>query len=191
MDSFTIIKIIGAVLGTLLIVIGSTILSRMIYEPHAAAVEHGADHAVADGGGTAHDEESGATDAAHDEAMSAGAQSLGTMIAAADAGAGKKVAKKCSACHSFEEDGANRVGPNLWNIVGRPVASAAGFGYSDAMAGMGGSWNFAGLEAFMADPKGTVPGTKMSFAGVKKPGQRADLLAYLRSLSASPAALPE
>ena len=183
MDTFTLNKIAGAVLGTLLIVVGATILSQMIYEPHEAALEHGADHAVADDGGASHD--------VADEAMDAGVQSLGAMLAAADAGTGKKVAKKCNACHSFEEGGANKVGPNLWDIVGRPVASAAGFGYSDAMAGLGGSWDFAGLEAFMADPKGTVPGTKMSFAGVKKPGQRADLLAYLRSLSATPAPLPE
>lgn len=191
MDTFTLNKIAGAVLGTLLIVIGSMIISRMVYEPHDAAGGHGAEHAVADDAGASHDMADEAMGAAVAETASAGAQSLGAMIAAADAGAGEKVAKKCSACHSFDEGGANKVGPNLWDIVGRPVASAAGFGYSDAMAGMGGSWDFAALEAFMADPKGTVPGTKMSFAGVKKPGQRADLLAYLRGLSATPAPLPE
>ena len=188
MYTFTLNKIAGAVLGTLLIVIGSMIISRMIYEPHEAASEHGAEHAVADDGGASHDMADEAMDMAMDAAE---AISLGALIAAADADAGKKVAKKCGACHSFEEGGANKIGPNLWDIVGRPVASAADFGYSNAMAAMGGSWDFAGLEAFVADPKATVPGTKMSFAGVKKPGQRADLLAYLRSLSVAPAALPE
>jgi cytochrome c len=189
MDTFTLNKIAGAVLGTLLIVIGSMVISRMVYEPHDATGGHGTEHAAAEGDGASHDVADDAMGAA--EAESAGTESLGALIAAADAGAGKKVAKKCGACHSFEEGGANKVGPNLWDIVGRPVASGAGFGYSDAMAAIGGSWDFAMLEAFMADPKGTVPGTKMSFAGVRKPGQRADLLAYLRSLSATPAPLPE
>jgi cytochrome c len=184
MDTFTLNKIAGAVLGTLLIVVGSIIIARMIYEPRGSAVEHVADHAGAGQSEAAHE-------AVDEDAGAEVAQSLGVMIAAADAGAGAKAAKKCGVCHSFEEGGANKIGPNLWNIVGRPVASAAGFGYSDAMTEMGGSWDSDRLEAFIADPKGTIPGTKMSFAGIRKPGQRADLLAYLRALSASPAPLPQ
>jgi cytochrome c len=117
---------------------------------------------------------------------------LGALLAAADPEAGKKQAKKCAACHTMDEGGANKIGPNLWNIVNRPIAGAEGYSYSSAMTDMSGeSWSFANLDGFLASPKGWVKGTKMSFAGVKKEGQRADLLAYLRSLSSSPAALPE
>jgi cytochrome c len=117
---------------------------------------------------------------------------LGALLAAADPEAGKKQAKKCAACHTMDEGGANKIGPNLWNIVNRPIAGAEGYSYSSAMTDMSGeSWSFANLDGFLTSPKGWVKGTKMSFAGVRKEGQRADLLAYLRSLSSSPAALPE
>ncbi len=124
------------------------------------------------------------TDSAADEAVA--------MLASADADAGQKVAKKCGACHSFDQGGPNKVGPNLWNVVERPIASVEGFGYSDDLKGLSGeSWTFEHLSAFIAKPKDFAPGTKMTFAGVKKPEDRANLLGYLRSLSDSPAPLPE
>ena len=116
---------------------------------------------------------------------------LAVLLAEGDMAAGEKVFKKCAACHTAEQGGANKVGPNLWGIVGHAPASVAGFAYSDAMSGKGGTWTLESLNEFLADPKGVVPGTKMSFAGIKKPDQRADLLLYLRSLSASPVPLPE
>ena len=116
--------------------------------------------------------------------------SLGALLAAADVGSGKKIAKKCSACHNFDKGGKNKVGPNLWDIVGRDMGQVAGFKYSDALAGMGGKWDYATLDSFLAKPKAMVPGTKMSFAGIKKPAGRADLIAFLRSLSDSPPPLP-
>ncbi len=116
--------------------------------------------------------------------------SLGALLAAADVASGKKIAKKCSACHSFDKGGKNKVGPNLWDIVGRDMAQVAGFKYSGALAGMGGVWDYATLDGFLTKPKAMVPGTKMSFAGVKKPEGRADLIAFLRSLSDSPPPLP-
>jgi cytochrome c len=126
------------------------------------------------------------------EAVAPADGGLGALLAAADPEAGKKQAKKCTACHTMDEGGANKIGPNLWNIVNRPIAGVEGFSYSSAMSDMSGeSWSFANLDGFLASPKGWVKGTKMSFAGVRKDGQRADLLAYLRSLSGSPAALPE
>ncbi len=117
-------------------------------------------------------------------------ESLGALLAAADVASGKKIAKKCSACHSFDKGGKNKVGPNLWDIVGRDMAQVAGFKYSDALAGMGGTWDYAAWDRFLTKPKAMVPGTKMSFAGEKKPGKRADLIAFLRSMSDSPPPLP-
>lgn len=117
-------------------------------------------------------------------------ESLGALLAAADVASGKKIAKKCSACHSFDKGGKNKVGPNLWDIVGRDMAQVADFKYSSALAGMGGVWDYATLDGFLTKPKAMVPGTKMSFAGVKKPGGRADLIVFLRSLSDSPSPLP-
>jgi cytochrome c len=113
------------------------------------------------------------------------------LLAAADPAAGEKAAKKCSVCHSFEEGGAAKLGPPLWDVLGREIASAPDFSYSNALAEKGGSWDYDKLHAFLANPKDWAPGTKMAFAGVKKPQELADIIAYLRSLSDSPEPLPE
>jgi cytochrome c len=113
-----------------------------------------------------------------------------TLLASADAAKGTKLFGKCKACHTVENGGKNKVGPNLWNVVGRAKAGGAGFAYSSALKDKGGDWSFADLDAFLNKPKGFVPGTKMSFAGLKKPGQRAAMLVYLRSLSDAPKSLP-
>ena len=133
-------------------------------------------------------------DAMHDEAAVDEPEMptipLAELLADADVERGQKVFKKCAACHTVDEGGKNKVGPNLWNIVNRPIATHEGFSYSDAMAELEGAWDFERLDAFTADPKGTVPGTKMAFKGVSKEGDRANVLAYLRTLSATPADLP-
>ena len=132
-------------------------------------------------------------DAMHDEAAAdepEPAMSLAALLADADPAKGQKVFKKCAACHTVDDGGKNKVGPNLWNIVNRPIASHEGFNYSGAMAELEGVWDFERLSAFIADPKGNVPGTKMAFKGVSKEGDRGNVLAYLRSLSAEPAELP-
>lgn len=106
---------------------------------------------------------------------------------------GKKVARKCAACHSFDEGGKNKVGPALWGILNRTAGMAEGFRYSDAMKAFGengGSWDYAALDAFLADPKAKVPNTKMSFAGLKREKDRAAVLAYLRTLAGEPVPLP-
>ena len=132
-------------------------------------------------------------DAMHDEMAAEEpepAMSLAELLADANPAKGQKVFKKCAACHTVDDGGKNKVGPNLWNIVNRPIASHEGFNYSDAMAELEGAWDFDRLSAFIADPKGNVPGTKMAFKGVSKEGDRGNVLAYLRSLSTDPAELP-
>lgn len=132
-------------------------------------------------------------DAGADVAAAAPAvESVLPLLAAADPAAGEKVAKKCSSCHTFEEGGANRIGPNLWDTVNRPIGSVAGFGYSEGLAGRAETaWTYEELDLFLANPKGYAPDTKMNFAGLKKVKDRAALIAYMRSLSDAPAALPE
>ncbi len=102
--------------------------------------------------------------------------------ASADAQAGATIFKKCQACHSGEKGGPNKVGPNLWGVVGRPKASHEGFNYSEAMKAKGGDWTLPDLAAFVHKPKDFVPGTKMLFPGVSDPSDLSDLLAYLNTL---------
>jgi cytochrome c len=115
------------------------------------------------------------------------------LLAAADPVRGKKLAKKCLACHTLEKGQPAKVGPNLYDVVNGNIAHMAGFAYSDGMlekAKSGATWTYDNLLAFLASPKAFVPGTKMTFAGFNKPKDRADMVAYLRSLSDNPAALP-
>ena len=103
------------------------------------------------------------------------------MMASADAGKGAKVFKKCQACHKIEE-GVNATGPSLYGVVGRQVASVAGFGYSGGMQAHGGDWTPEALNEFLTKPSAVVPGTAMSFAGLKKEQDRVNVIAYLESL---------
>jgi cytochrome c len=104
---------------------------------------------------------------------------------------GKDTFKRCLQCHTSEKGGPNRIGPNLWGIVGRPRASHAGFPYSEAMKSHPGDWSFEELAKYLHDPKADIPGNKMAFAGVKDNGELADLLAYLRTLNDNPPPLPK
>ena len=112
------------------------------------------------------------------------------LLAEADLGAGKKISKKCSACHVFEAGGKNKVGPALWNIVNRPMGAADGYAYSTALAGFGGNWDYQSLNAFLVKPKAYISGTKMNFGGLKKSKDRANLIAWMRLKADSPAELP-
>jgi cytochrome c len=121
-------------------------------------------------------------------ALPTGPEPVMAMLASASADAGKKVTKKCAACHSFTKGGPNKVGPNLWNIVGGKPALTAGYKYSGAMKSMVVNWEFEELNKFLYKPKAYLKGTKMSFAGLKKASDRAAVIAYLTSLSDSPKA---
>jgi len=112
------------------------------------------------------------------------------LLASADAGLGKTVFKKCQSCHTADQGGKNRVGPNLWSVVGRPKAAHPGFKYSGALTGLGGQWSYADLDAFLTSPKAFAKGNKMTFKGLAKAAERAALIAFLRGQSDSPPPLP-
>lgn len=116
-------------------------------------------------------------------AAPAGPEPVGDLIATADIAHGEKLSKVCAACHTFDNGGPNRVGPNLWHVVGGKHAHAAGFAYSDAMKAKAGEvWTVEALNEFLWNPKKAIPGTKMVYAGMKKPEDRAAMIKYLESL---------
>jgi cytochrome c len=176
-DSFELNKIAGAVLGTLLATFGLSLLAGSIYAPHrpekpAFAV------AVAEAPATA-------------APAAAQTKPIAELLKTASAEKGQAVAKACAACHDLTNANTNKVGPGLWNVVDRTIASHPGFVYSDAMkAKSSEKWTYDHLNGFLHNPKGYVPGTKMTYAGVTRDDQRADLIAYLRSLSDNPQPLP-
>ena len=111
-------------------------------------------------------------------------------LASADPAAGEQVFKKCTACHNADKGGANALGPNLWGVLGEPVGKGKGFAFSPALSGVGGSWNWDNMNAWLASPKKFAPGTKMTFAGLSNPQDRANVIAFLNSHSDSPLPLP-
>ncbi len=117
---------------------------------------------------------------------------IGPLLANANADNGRAVAQRlCASCHNFAQGGPNGVGPNLYGIIGSPHAHAEGFNYSAAMRGLHDkTWDYEALNAFLARPAAAIPGTRMAFAGISNTGQRADVIAFLRSLSPNPAPLP-
>jgi cytochrome c len=179
MDSFVFNKFAGAFLGTALLVFGLGEAKNIIYH---SAVPEKPGFAIE----VAHTEGGEAAGTAQ-----APTESLGALLAKADPAKGQAQAKACLACHVFEKGGANKIGPDLWDVVDRPIASHEGFAYSDDMKSHAGDkWTFDNLNKFIANPKGLVPKTKMTFGGIKRDQARADLLAFLRTLSDSPKPLP-
>lgn len=181
MDSFEFNKVAGAVLGTCLFAMAVGVLSDAIFENHPPE-EPGYAIAIPD---EEHPEGSGPA--------APQAEPLPVLLASASVSDGEGATRACQACHTFDKGGANKVGPNLWNVVGGAVLSHPNFNYSSGMKEWGAdkTWTFEHLDAFLENPRGTVKGTAMSFAGIKNDQQRADVLVYLRSLSDSPVALPE
>ncbi len=116
--------------------------------------------------------------------------SIGELMQTASASKGENGFKACAACHTVTKGGANKVGPNLYGIMGRAVGAADGFKYSSALNGTGQSWTYELMDQWLKNPKKTFDGTSMSFAGIRKDGRRADVIAYLRSLADAPIDLP-
>lgn len=113
-----------------------------------------------------------------------------TYLAKADPAKGADVFKKCGACHTDQKGGPNGIGPQLWDVVGRPRATEAGFAYSDALKGKPGTWTWDTLSDWLKSPKAFAPGTKMTFAGLSNPQDRANVIAYLNTQSDAPKPLP-
>ncbi len=181
MDSFTLNKIAGAVLMVLLLTMGVGIVSDIIFEPTIPG-KPGYEIVLASEG-----------DSTSEVTAVPEVEPISERLIAASATSGQKVAKKCAACHTFDQGGANKVGPALWDVIGRAPGGVDGFGYSSAMqafAGENEAWNFENLDGFLAAPKKYLSGTSMGFAGLRKPSDRADMIAYLREQSDSPVPLP-
>jgi cytochrome c len=125
-------------------------------------------------------------------AAPAPAESIDVLLASADAARGEAATKKqgCIACHTFTEGGKSGLGPNLYNVVGGPLAHMEGFTYSNAMKAKGGKWTYDEMDKWLAKPAAYAPGTKMTFMGVKDAKERADIIAYMRTLSRDPIPLP-
>ena len=179
MDSFELNKVLGAVLGTCLVLLSLNIAAGAIFASH-------------------NPEKPGYEIAAQEQDShgkpgepAAAEEPLPVRFASADAGRGENSAKKCAACHTFGKGEPNRVGPNLWGVVGRQKASEAGFNYSAARKAQKGNWTPEDLDVYLTNPKAMVPGTNMTFAGIPRGKERADVITYLNSKSDKPAELPK
>jgi len=182
MSGFTFNKIAGAVLATLLFGFVIIEVSHRLY-PNPRETEH-AEHMGYPVPGMENGHGGGDTTVEVPEV------SLPTLLASADAAAGAAQFRACASCHNDAPGAANKVGPNLWGIVGSPIGGGEGFNYSGAMGNHGGSWTFENLFAFLEAPSAFVPGTAMSYRGMRREGDRANLIAYLNQQSDSPLALP-
>jgi cytochrome c len=164
MNTFEMTKILGAVCGSLLVFLLLQFGTEIIYDTHSETAAYMVE--VPEGAGEAEE----------------GAETVdvAALMTAADPAAGEAVFKKCQSCHKL--DGSDGVGPHLDGVVGRDIGSVGGFGYSDALTALEGAWEPENLFGFIGDPKEFAPGTKMSFAGLPKDEDRANVIAYLQSI---------
>jgi cytochrome c len=179
MNSFELNKILGAILGTCLITLALNIGAGAIFAPEKPAKPGYVIAVKTEGGGAK-------------KAEAAKEVPLPVRLAKASVNKGQATAKQCQACHTFEKGGPNRVGPNLWNVVGDERGKGRnGFNFSSAMKAKGGEWTYDELDKFLTDPRGYINGTAMTFAGIKNDQQRADVIDYLHTLSDNPLPLPK
>jgi len=178
MNSFEINKILGALLGTCLALLALHIASGAIFTQPAPAKPGYAiavkEEQPAEGHGKTAPPE----------------QPIENLLASASVEHGEQIAKQCQICHNLQKGQGKKVGPDLYGIVGRPRASEPGFNYSAAMKAKGGNWTIDDLNAFLTKPSAFIPGTAMTFAGLPRETQRADLIVYLNTLSDNPQPLP-
>ena len=179
METTTSNKIALAGLGALLLTMALGIFSSAIFAPH---------HAIKAGWDLPAPAEAEASASA---AKPQEDPPLPPLLAKADAKKGEADTKPCQACHDFSKDGKAKVGPPLWGVVGRQVASVPGFAYSDDLKKQGGEWSYDEIFKFIKAPKAMDPGTKMTFPGEADPQKRADILAYLQTLSDKPVPFPQ
>lgn len=183
MDSFEFSKIAGAVLAALLLIVGFRTYIHSQHEHYDPA--HGYQLPAPP------PEEKAADGKAAEVAPEFNPADVVAKLAEAKPDAGKKAFGVCLGCHTADASAASKAGPNLWNVVNRKLGAREDFkGYSDQMKAKGGEWTYEHLAAFLHGPKAYLPGTKMGFAGIKKPQELADVIAYIRTLSDSPAPLP-
>jgi cytochrome c len=178
MDSFEINKILGAILGTCLVLLVTNFAANALFAP-VKPEKPGFEIAVKE-------EAAGGTK----EAAPAKEEPIEKLLQTASVQKGEAAAKKCQACHTFAKGEPNRVGPNLWGVVGDHKGEGRGFNFSAAMKAKGGTWTDEDLNQFLTNPKAFVPGTAMGFAGIPKESERADVIAYLHTLADNPVPLP-
>ncbi len=178
MDSFELNKILGAILGTLLVLLSVNIVAGGIFSVPKPA-KPGYDVAVTE------------SPAAGKAAAPEPEVPIAQLLANADVKKGETISKKCMACHDLHKGGPNKVGPDLYGVVGRERGAHEGFSYSAAMKGKPGKWTFDDLNHFLTSPRSFVPGTAMAFAGISKAQDRADLIAFLNTNSEKPLPLPK
>ena len=177
MDSFEINKVIAAIVVTVLIVFGISKVSDIVFTVKKPAIEgYKVEVAVANTSLT--------------QASTESTVDIAALLALGSVENGKKIFKKCKACHSIAKDGKNKIGPALYSVVGRAIGGVSDYKYSKALASYGKEWTFEELNGFLIKPAKWIPANKMGFNGLKKPEDRASVILYLNENSDSPIPLP-
>ena len=184
MDSFYLNKIAGAVLGSLLVMVGVNTAITLFYPKGTANLSKGRIVVAPEAAAPAP-----ATPAAAQPEQKE--PPVETVLASANPEAGQNAAKACAACHNFAKGAGAKIGPDLYGVVGRDIAKQPGFSYSGALQSKGGKWTFEQLYEWIKDPKAFAPGNKMTFPGIKDPKERANIIAYLDKQSDNPVPLPQ